>query len=653
MDKWYSPSESSGSSTVTIKDIARLAGVSIATVSKVLNNKDQDISEETRTKINKVISDNNYIPYRKVVKRMGAKSDTIGLVISSGGVAGKEWIRGAEAAAYQEEMSLIVCHTEGLASKEKRYFKMLRDRHAEGIVFVPSSDMGHSHETLIAQDDEDWPIVVVDHQQGGPDMQHLALDFEQGMHMAVQCLAEHGHERIGYIGGHLDDASEHAKFEGYKKALYENHINFDKSLIFEGASGGESSVGYEGAKQLLSMGATAIATSSDVIACGVYAAAAEQAIRIPEALSIIGFGDSDICKLVIPTLSSVQFPFYEGGFAAVMALLDQIRNREKGKKQVFQPSTIVRGSVAAPRLIDLTPKEKIAIVGSLNMDIIMRVPHIPKVGETILAQEVKNAAGGKGANQAVGAGKLGGKVYMIGRVGNDLHGRELYNSLIKNGVDASGVIFDELLPTGNAYIHVSDKGENNIVVNPGANSRLSREQVQSVEWIFDEVSYCLVQMEIPADTIRYVARICKRKNVKLIIKPAPAHNFNFDNFEEGFLIVPNETDLALMLPGGQTVEEKAYQLLNMNYQNVIVTMGAKGCLLVNADTKQYFDAADFQAVDTTAASDSFISGVTVALAEGKDLIEAIRYGSLAAGITVSREGAQPSLPDQDTMRIYM
>ncbi|WP_136608669.1 ribokinase [Paenibacillus dokdonensis] len=651
MDKWYSPSESSGSSTMTIKDIARLAGVSIATVSKVLNSKDQDISEETRAKINKVISDHNYIPYRKVVKRMGAKSDTIGLVISSGDVASREWIRGAEAAAYQEEMSLIICHTEGLESKEKHYLRILQDRNVEGILLVPAPE--RRGDTLAAQTEEELPVVIVDHHTYEADISHITLDVEQGIYLAVQGLIEGRHERIGYIGGPLTNLSELAKLEGYKKALYESHINLDKNLVYESASGNQKSSGYEGAKYLLSMGATAIVTCSDIIACGVYTAAAEQSVRIPDALSVIGFGDSDICELVIPSLSSVQYPLYESGFAAVMTLLGQIRHQERGKKLVFQPSVVVRDSVSDAPHIDLTPKEKIAIVGSLNMDIIMRVPHIPKVGETILAQDVKNAAGGKGANQAVGAGKLGGKVYMIGRVGNDLYGRELYNGLIKNGVDASGVIFDELLPTGNAYIHVSDKGENNIVVNPGANSRLNLEQVQNVEWIFDEVSFCLVQMEIPADTIRYVASICKRKNVKLIIKPAPAHNFNFENFEEGFLIVPNETELALMLPGEQSIEEKAYRLLNMNYQNVIVTLGERGCLLINGDTKQYFAAADFRAVDTTAASDSFISGLTVALSEGKDMIEAIRYGSLAAGITVSREGAQPSLPDQDTIRIYM
>jgi ribokinase len=210
-----------------------------------------------------------------------------------------------------------------------------------------------------------------------------------------------------------------------------------------------------------------------------------------------------------------------------------------------------------------------------------------------------------------------------------------------------------LLPTGNAYIYVSDNGDNNIVVNPGANSRLSVEQVSSFEWIFEKVTYCLIQMEIPMDTIEYVTSICRKNNVKLILNPAPAREIDYAHFKDCFLVIPNETEIDLMIPGDFTIEEKANMLLEKNFQNVIVTLGEKGCLLVNHSTKQYFSAASFKAVDTTGAGDSFISGLAVALSEGKDMANAIQFASIAAGITVSREGAQPSLPDRETIKMYM
>lgn len=642
------PSESI---SMTIKDIARLAGVSIATVSKVLNHKDQDIGEETKNKIARIISEHNYIPYQKVMRRMAAKTATIGLVIAD--VADsfyKQFARGVEDAAYQENMSVIICNTDGEELREKKYMEILKERNVEGILFAPSSSV--NGRDIAEYIDDQIPVVLVDRRDDN-DVNQVYFNYSQGTYIATQQLIDKKHELIGYISSPLSNQDASDKLEGYKKALYDNNISFDKSLFVESAISNHKQVGYDGARTLLSKGVTAIMTSNDVIACGAYIAANELMMKIPQDISVIGFGDTYICELVTPTLTSVTYPLYDMGFAACLSLIKQIKPEVEAKQLVYEPSIASRQSVATPRNADESPNEKIVIVGSLNMDIILRVSHIPKVGETILTNDIKNAAGGKGANQAVGAGKLGGKVCMIGRVGNDLYGRELYNGLIKNGVDASGIVFDEMLPTGNAYIYVSDNGDNNIVVNPGANSRLSVEQVSSFESIFENASYCLIQMEIPMNTIEYVAAICRKNNIKLILNPAPAQKINYKCFEDCFLVVPNETEIDLIIPGDFTMEEKAYKLLDKSFQNVIVTLGEKGCLLINKHTKQYFSAAAFKAVDTTGAGDSFISGLAVALAEGKDLADAIRFASLAAGITVSREGAQPSLPDKEAMRMYL
>lgn len=641
-----------GTKSMTIKDIASLAGVSIATVSKVLNQKDQDISEDTKQKIAKIISDNNYIPYQKVIDRISAKTGTIGLVISDGSdTFFKQFIKGVEDCAYQEQISVIICSTDDSADKEKAHFQVLKERNVEGVLVVPTSgfrenDLQEFHESGI-------PIVMMNQGDSDSPATRVNIDFEQGTYTAVQHLIQNHHRKIGYITSPLTNPDAIDKLEGFKKALYENQITFDKSLIYESASNDHKASGYEGTKSLLSKGVTAIVASNDILAGGAYKVANETYLKIPSDLSVIGVGDSYICELLMPSLSSIAYPSYDMGFDACLALIKQIKNEPVEKKLVYEPTLVQRQSVSTPNIVDDSPKQKIVIVGSLNMDIIMRVPHLPKAGETLLTNDIKYAAGGKGANQAVGAGKLGGKVQMIGRVGNDLYGRELYNSLIKNGVDAEGIVFDNMLSTGNAYIYVADNGDNNIVVNPGANSRLSIEQVKASESMFDHVSYCLVQTEIPMDTIEYVAYLCRRKNVKLILNPAPAREMNFQYFEDCFLVVPNQTELEIMVPGKTNVEEKALQLLDKGFQNVIVTLGEKGSLLVNRSTKQYFPAACFKVVDTTAAGDSFISGLAVALAEGKDFADAIQFASIAAGITVSREGAQLALPDKETIRMYL
>ncbi|KIL42455.1 hypothetical protein SD70_00665 [Gordoniibacillus kamchatkensis] len=643
----------SSMNSLTIKDIARLAGVSIATVSKVLNRKDQDIGEETKQKIAKIISDNNYVPYQKVMKRMSAKTATIGLVVPDvADVFYKPLVRGIEECAYNEGMSVIVCSTGADEGKEKKYVETLKERNVEGLLIAPSAGFGEDDIALL--NDNQIPVVVVGPGSYDNAVCQLHFDYARGTYLATEYLIKNKHELIGFIGGPPTGQGAEERLEGYKKALYDHNVGFDKNLVYESAITDLKQAGFEGANLLLSKGATAIVTGDDIIACGAYIAASEALLKIPNDISVIGFGDSYVCELLTPALTSVAYPSYEMGYEACAALLKHIKNEAAEKKKlVSEPSLQLRQSASAPKAAGDAPKEQIVIVGSLNMDIIMKVSHIPRVGETILTNDIKNAAGGKGANQAVGAGKLGGQVYMIGRVGGDLYGRELYNSLIKNGVDAGGVVFDDMLPTGNAYIYVSDNGDNNIVVNPGANSRLSVEQVQTYEAIFDKASYCLIQMEIPMDTIEYVAQVCRSKNVKLILNPAPAREIDYSHFRDCFLVVPNETEIDLMIPGEMTIEEKAYRLLDKSFQNVIVTLGDKGCLLVNKDTKQYFPAATFKAVDTTGAGDSFISGLTVALAEGKPITEAITFASIAAGITVSREGAQPSLPDKETIKMYL
>lgn len=638
-------------STLTIKDIAQLAGVSIATVSKVINHKDQDIGIETKQKILKIINENNYSPYQKVIKR-NIKTATIGLVLSdAANLFYRQFARGVEDCAYEKNMSVIVCNSDAAQSRERKYMDILRERNVEGVIIAPSSSF--MEEDLSSFIGEQTPVVIVDSRTYDPSVGHVHIDYFNGAYAATRYLIEKKHELIGFVTGPLTEPEAADKLEGYKKALYDSKINFDKSLVYESAHKDDRKTGIAGTKTLITNGVTSIVAANDLIASGAYAAASDAMLKIPADLSVVGFGDSHVCDIVSPPLTSIGFPYYRIGYEACEALIRLIHNEPSERKLVYDPFIAERDSVSSPESSDDTPKERIAIVGSLNMDIVMKVPHLPKVGETILTNDIKNAAGGKGANQAVGAGKLGGKVYMIGRVGNDSYGRELYASLIKHGVDATGVQFDDMLPTGNAYIYVSDNGDNNIVVNPGANSRLSVQQVGAFEGIFDQVAYCLIQMEIPMDTIEYVSAICRSKNIKLILNPAPARAIDYGQFAGGYLVIPNETEVDLMIPGEMTIQEKARELLGKGFQNVIVTLGEKGCVWVNEDTEQYFPAATFKAVDTTGAGDSFISGLTVALSEGKEMADAIRFASIAAGITVSREGAQPSLPDQETIRMYL
>lgn len=293
--------------------------------------------------------------------------------------------------------------------------------------------------------------------------------------------------------------------------------------------------------------------------------------------------------------------------------------------------------------------KKIVVVGSINMDVVIRVPHIPAVGETVLAKGQQLYCGGKGANQAIAASKLGGDVHMVGRVGDDAYGKKLHDELINNGVNVKAVENDLTFPTGTAYICVSDAGDNNIVVNTGANSRLDIEQIKKHEYLLQDADYCILQMEIPLDTVEYVIDFCKKKNIKVILNPAPAHLISDETLKDIYMMLPNETELAILCNNSGTLEEMAESLYKKGINNVIVTLGEKGSMLVNKDGIKHFPAMPFTVIDTTAAGDAFVGAITVGISEGMDLEKAIKFATCVAGITVSREGAQASLPDREMM----
>ena len=289
--------------------------------------------------------------------------------------------------------------------------------------------------------------------------------------------------------------------------------------------------------------------------------------------------------------------------------------------------------------------KKIVVIGSSNMDVVIRVPHIPAPGETILATGLQYFPGGKGANQAVALARLGANVHMIGCVGEDDHGTALISCMKEDGVATEAVETVEQVPTGTAYINVSDRGENNIVVNPGANHCVSGELVTRWRHLLEGAAYCLVQLEIPLPTVYLIAKLCKEYAVRLILNPAPAADLDFKQLEGTWMIAPNESELNLLVPEGTDVRSKARILQQKGFDQVLVTLGEQGCLLVDAHgEKQYPAYTAISVADTTAAGDSFLGALAFGLSRDLPMEEAITIAAKAAACTVSRAGAQASLP---------
>lgn len=299
---------------------------------------------------------------------------------------------------------------------------------------------------------------------------------------------------------------------------------------------------------------------------------------------------------------------------------------------------------------------KITVVGSLNMDLIVRTPRIPSPGETIIGSGFHTAPGGKGANQAVAAARLGAQVSMVGRVGKDEFAATLLENLSLAKVNTKFVIQDPEAPTGVALIEVDDSGENSIVVASGANMRVSSLDVDAAQEAISAADLLLLQLEIPLKTVIQAAVLAKRKNVTVVLNPAPARILTSELLNFVDILIPNETETALLtgLPVGSQsqIEAAASSLLTSGVRTVIITLSENGAMLTQEDKNEIIPAFNLNPVDTTAAGDAFVGGFAVAIAEGKPMTEAIRWGNAAGALATTRLGAQPSLPmrqDVETM----
>ncbi|HEY71754.1 MAG TPA: ribokinase [Thermoflexia bacterium] len=290
----------------------------------------------------------------------------------------------------------------------------------------------------------------------------------------------------------------------------------------------------------------------------------------------------------------------------------------------------------------------VTVVGSLNMDLVARAPRIPRPGETIIGGEFRNVPGGKGANQAIAAARLGATVSMVGRVGRDTFAGPLLDNLDADGIDHTFVVQDPEAATGVALIVVDDGGENSIVVASGANMRLSPADVDGAEAAIAGADALLLQLEIPLETVIRAAKIARARAVKIILNPAPARSLPAELLSLVDVLIPNESETALLtgLPVGDQAEAKtaAAALQDSGVGTVILTLGERGAMLATEGKTELFPAFDVTPVDTTAAGDAFVGGFAVALAEGRTLAEAVRWGNGAGGLAATKLGAQPSLP---------
>jgi ribokinase len=293
-------------------------------------------------------------------------------------------------------------------------------------------------------------------------------------------------------------------------------------------------------------------------------------------------------------------------------------------------------------------KPKIVVIGSANMDMIIRTAHIPKAGETVLGDNFIQSRGGKGANQAVAAARLGAQVALVARLGRDAFGQAAFKAYEEEGINTRYITWDDEAPTGVALIMINTEGEDIICVAPGANGRLSTDDILRAEQVIKSADCVLLQLEIPLETVDFAIRLASKYHVRVVLNPAPMNKLSEDLMKNIDVLTPNETEAAALIGNSMSRPGDLAYAVNRKHgiKNVVVTLGKEGAVISRLFSPSPIEVPAFpvESVDATGAGDAFNGGLAVALARGDGLEAAVTYANAVGALATTRFGAQSSLP---------
>ncbi|MDE5938300.1 MAG: LacI family DNA-binding transcriptional regulator [Lachnospiraceae bacterium] len=619
---------------MNIRELAQLAGVSASTVSKIMNNKDSSISPSTRERVLQIAKQYNYQSYSSLIEK-GTTTLTLGVVFRSASTMNLT-LDGILNAAQNAGYTILLRESGDDPEREAQNISVLCSHHVDGLLWEFVNKDSEKNIPFLAR--HEIPAVIFHSEYGDA----VNIDYQELGRQAAQTLVDAGHTSIACIRAPIP--GREAFTAGYQRCLFENHIPLEEELIF-------GQIDSQLTQKIASHAISGVVSAHYETAARLYDAVRKLRYELPYDVSIVSLRDESMTPDVLRQLSTFTIPHYAYGEYLCKRLVGQIERGDTSPPAFRKTAHLdSESTVGIPHS---SHTKKITVVGSINIDNYLKMDALPRTGMTVSSSLSASYVGGKAINQAIGAAKLGQRVSVIGRLGNDVDSDTVYRALNMAGVDSIGVKRCSGYKTGQAYIFVQKDGDSMISILSGANEALLPQDIRESERVFENTAFCLVQTEIPMDTVTEACRIAKKHGAQTILKPVACGSLPAELLCNVDIIVPNKAEIGAICPAADDLDSQAAQLLEAGVGTVIVTLGGAGCFVKTAHEAEYLPAVPSDVVDASGAADAFISALASYLLEGRSLHTAIRIASYAAGFTIAREGVTSALVDKNTLESYM
>ena len=615
---------------MNIRELAKEANVSATTVSKVLNHRDVSVSAETRERILRLAKEHNYVPTsprsaRQPTRLLGVLLRSI---LSSGFL-----LQGIIDAAREEGYSPLV-YTYSDTQEEQKMLRMLESHHVDGILWEHGArgDMGWQHYR---------GAIPVTHLAAEPvNVKHtLYFDWTDFGLKATQEVIRRNHVRV-LCALDADSSQGDCFYAGYRHAMQQAGLHVEDALRITRTCEISTVQLFE---------CTVAVCQDRRTARRVYDQLCRMNLHVPQDFSVVCL-QPDGAQPAEPSISALPLQYRNLGINAVHRLIARIEQHSASQQMPLLGELTDFATLSEPAS---RRSLRVVVVGELNIDMLINLSQLPAAGETRTTVCRTRMPGGKGLNQAIGCHRLGADVALIGAVGRDYEGSLIYDFLQANGISTAHVVTDACKETGFACIAVQSDGESSVIIDRGANSCLTVEMLEQQEALFAGAGFCLLQTELSPELALCAARLARRNGVKVILKPCNQPNLSDELLQCIDYLIPNKLELQEICPSGDTLEEKVRILQSRGADTVIVTLSAKGCVLVQREQAPiHFPAAMVHTVDTTGACDAFASALAVYCMRGESLHTALELANCAAGLSTERQGVPPALPDDLTVRQF-